>query len=78
YEQYAKNAIPIEEAAIKNRFEIRLKNDRAMHAVQDLLAFNDAEKTAFDIINRYLRFVDKDETKRRTDWETNERWEWFI
>lgn len=78
YEQYVKNAVPIEEADTKNRFEIRLKNDRALHAVQDLLAFNDAEKTAFDIINRYLRFVDKDETKRRTDWKTNERWEWFI
>ncbi|HCJ1284661.1 TPA: XRE family transcriptional regulator [Listeria innocua] len=78
YEQYVKNAVPIEEADIKNRFEIRLKNDRALHAVQDLLAFNNAEKTAFDIINRYLRFVDKDETKRRTDWETNEHWEWFI
>lgn len=78
YEQYVKNAVSIEEADIKNRFEIRLKNDRAIHAVQDLLAFNDAEKTSFDIINRYLRFVDKDETKRRTDWETNERWEWFI
>lgn len=47
-------------------------------AVQDLLAFNNAEKTAFAIINRYVRFVDKDETKRRTDWETNERWEWFT
>ena len=37
YEQYIKLGIPIEEAPIKNRFEIRLKNERAYYAVRDLL-----------------------------------------
>lgn len=78
YEQYIKNNIPLEESEIKNRFEIRLKNDRATHAINDLLEYQNAEKTAFEIINRYLRFADKDENKRRSKWKTNERWEWFI
>ena len=78
YEQYVKYDIPVEETLIKNRFEIRLKNERAYYAVRDLLTYHDAERTAFSIINRYVRFADRDETKRRSDWQTNERWAWFI
>lgn len=78
YEQYVKLGIPVEETSVKNRFEIRLKNERAYYAVRDLLTYYDAERTAFSIINRYLRFVDKEEDKRRSDWKLNERWKWFI
>lgn len=65
YDQFIKNDIPLEESEVKNRFEIRLKNDRASHAIKDLLTYENVEKTAFEIINRYLRFADKDITKRR-------------
>ena len=78
YEQYVKNDVPLEEAEVKNRFEIRLKNERASKAIEDLLQHQNAERTAFQIINRYLRFADKDDTKRRSDWQTSECWEWFI
>ena len=78
YEQFVKYDIPVEETPVKNRFEIRLKNERAYYAVRDLLTYYDAERTAFSIINRYVRFADKDETKRRSEWQTNERWAWFI
>ena len=78
YEQYVKSGIELEDADVKNRFEIRLKNDRALHAINDLLAFEDVEKTTFAIINRYIRFVDRDAEKRRSQWETNEEWQWFI
>ncbi len=78
YEQYIKLDIPIDEAKIKNRFEIRLKNERAYHAVVDLLANRDVEKTAFSIINRYIRFVDKDSNKSRCEWKINEHWSYFI
>ena len=78
YEQYVKYGIPIEETPVKNRFEIRLKNDRAYYAVKDLLTYQDAERTAFDIINRYIRFADKDENKERCDWETSASWQWFL
>lgn len=77
-EQYAKLGIPLEETPVKNRFEIRLKNDRAYYAVRDLLTYYDAERTAFDIINRYMRFVDKENNKKRSDWQVNDRWAWFI
>lgn len=78
YEQYAKLGIPLEETPIKNRFEIRLKNDRAYYAVRDLLTYYDAERTAFSIINRYIRFVDKEDSKKRSDWKLSDRWAWFI
>lgn len=78
YEQYVKQGIPLEEAPIKNRFEIRLKNERAYYAVRDLLTHYDAEATAFSIINRYVRFVDKEDDRKRSDWPLNERWAWFI
>ena len=78
YEQYIKLGIPIEEAHIKNRFEIRLKNERAYYAVRDLLTYYDAERTAFSIINRYVRFVDKEADKKRSDWKLSVRWAWFI
>ncbi|HII4404673.1 MobT family relaxase [Clostridium perfringens] len=78
YEQYAKLGIPVSEAPIKNRFEIRLKNERAFYAVRDLLTYYDAERTAFSIINRYIRFVDMEEDKRRENWKLNDRWAWFI
>ena len=78
YEQYIKKGIEIEEVPVKNRFEIRLMNDRAEHAVIDLMTFRDGEETAFSIINRYLRFVDKDPELDRESWKTNERWSWFI
>lgn len=65
YEQYAKLGIPIEEVPIKNRFEIRLKNERAYYAVRELLTNYDAELTAFSIINQYIRFADKEPDKRK-------------
>lgn len=78
YEQYAKLGIPLEEAPIKNRFEIRLKDERAYYAVRELLTHYDAEQTAFSIINHYVRFVDREPEKRKTDWKLNDRWAWFI
>lgn len=78
YEQYAKLGIPTSEAPIKNRFEIRLKDERAYYAVRELLTHYDAEQTAFSIINHYIRFVDREPEKRKTEWKLNDRWAWFI
>lgn len=78
YEQYVKLGIPLEVAPIKNRFEIRLKDERAYYAVRELLTHYDAEQTAFSIINHYIRFVDREPEKRKTDWKLNDRWAWFI
>ena len=78
YEQYKKHDIPIAYAEVKNRFEIRLKNERAFYAIRDLLEHDNPERTAFQIINRYIRFVDRDDTKPRSDWRISEEWAWFI
>ena len=74
----AEGDIPIADAEVKNRFEIRLKNERAFYAIRDLLEHDNPERTAFQIINRYVRFVDKDDTKPRSDWRISEEWAWFI
>lgn len=78
YEQYVKHGTSLEDTEVKNRFEIRLKNDRAYHAIVDLMTYEDAGRTAFSIINRYIRFVDKDEEKRRSSWKMNKEWQRFI
>lgn len=78
YEQFIKYGVPVEDAEVKNRFEIRLKNERAAHAMEDLINHEDAGKTAFSIINRYARFVDREEGKRRSNWKLNARWQQFI
>lgn len=78
YEQYVKHGTSLEDTDVKNRLEIRLKNDRAYHAIVDLMSFEDAGRTAFSIINRYIRFVDKDENKRRSSWKVNAAWQRFL
>ena len=78
YEQYVKLGTPLEEADIINRFEIRLRNERAYYAVRRLCTYYDAEQTAFSIINQYVRFVDEEPEKRKNDWKLNDRWAWFI
>lgn len=78
YEQLVKYGIPLEETETKNRFEIRLKSERAQHAIMDYLKYLDVEKTAFDVINYYLRFVDRDGSKPPSRCPVNERWAWFI
>jgi phage replication initiation protein len=78
YEQYIKRGIPMEQTETKNHFEIRLKNERAYYALVDLLKNRSVESTAFSIINRYLRFADRADSKRRTNWPLNEKWGRFI
>ena len=78
YEQLVKQGVPIEDAEIKNRFEIRLKNDRAYFAVYDLVSCENPEQTVFGIINRYIRFVDRDDSRPREDWPLNSMWAVFI
>ena len=79
YEQFVKNGISIEDAEVKNRFEIRLKNERAEQAVNDLLEHENPGKTAFGIINHYLRFVEKrDEKRPPKEWETDSKWKRFV
>lgn len=78
YEQYIRNGIPVEDADVKNRFEIRLKDARAKHAIDDLLSHEDAGKTAFGIINRYVCFLEPGETEDKRGWDVDVAWQRFI
>lgn len=79
YEQYIKNGIPIEDADVKNRFEIRLKDQRAYVAIMEYITNEDIEEIAFGIINRYVCFYDeKDKSKDISEWKIEERWAWFM
>ena len=78
HEQHHKNGSDMETAEIRNRFEIRLKNERAYHAVVDMLTYYDVERTAFSIINHYVRFVDREDGKPKSKWRLNADWAWFI
>ncbi len=78
YEQFVKQGIPIEEAEVKNRFEIRLKNDRAQVALMNYFNSGDIEDIAFSIIKRYLCFFDEEKDKPVEEWNINYRWAWFI
>ncbi|NTJ54130.1 XRE family transcriptional regulator [Enterococcus faecium] len=78
YEQYIKLGIPFDQTETKNRFEIRLKNERAYHAIMDLMKGRSIESTTFSIITRYMRIADKVQGKRRTNWPLNEKWGRFV
>lgn len=78
YEQFIKVGIDPEDAPIKNRFELRLKNDRARNAVYDLLCYRDPERTVFGIINYYMRMIDAVEGKEHAKCPVNKKWEHFV
>lgn len=82
YEQYALHDIPIEEAVVKNRFEIRLSNERAGEAVAQLVSkrYDDEfiEIVVFGIINQYIRFAVRDDNVKKTNWKNDLMWEHFI
>ncbi|GAJ99567.1 transcriptional regulator, Cro/CI family [Geomicrobium sp. JCM 19055] len=78
YEQSEKLNVPLEEFGDWNRYELRLKNDRAQMAVQSLIETKDLLSIAMQIINNYLRFVDMNDKVSREQWKTSEFWLTFI
>jgi phage replication initiation protein len=58
---------------IKNRFEIRLKNEKAQQAVENLLTTENPECVVFSIINRQMHFIDIDNNSA-----INPLWAWFT
>lgn len=78
YEQYIRNGIPVEDADVKNRFEIRLKDARAKHAIEDLLMHGDAGATAFGIINRYVCFLEPVMENGEENFVVDAAWQRFL
>lgn len=77
-EQAAKRGVNLADTPIINRFEIRLKNERATKAIENLLITRNADKVAFGIITRYMRFVDEVSDTNRLKWPLNLAWAYFI
>lgn len=78
FEQAQKYDIPYDDIDKKwNRYELRLKDDRAEKAIQELLKKEDLTYIAISVINYYVRFVDKDERHKR-HWESSKFWTKFI
>lgn len=78
YEQLVRNGIPLADAEIKNRFEIRLKNERAEQAVIDLAQYESPASTAFGIINHYTWFLKPKRGRKKESWDMDEDWLLFI
>lgn len=74
-EQLAKKGIPVEEADVKNRFEVRLKRERASEAIRHIVETESIEGVALDITERYVSFVD---IKDSGACLPNQRWEKFM
>ena len=77
-EQLAKYGTPLTDTETRNRFEIRLKDDRAFLAAYDLVSNENPAETVFSIIDNYVCFVDRDDAKPKQDWPVNKEWERFI
>ena len=77
HEQAEKYNIPLEDLGDWNRYEIRLKNERAQVAIKELIKRQDLTYIALQIINNYVKFVDPNERERRY-WETSDFWQAFI
>lgn len=78
YEQMEKNGIPLTEAEIKNRFEIRLKEERAEQAILDLISYENPAVTAFGIINHYIWFLKPGKKDKKESANLDEEWRLFI
>lgn len=78
YEQMVKNGVSLAEANIKNRFEIRLKDDRAEQAMLDLINHENPSYTAFGIINHYAWFLKPGKKDKKKRENLDEEWLLFI
>lgn len=78
YEQMVKMGYSLDETETKNRFEIRLKNERAETFINHFLNYNDLNKVVFSIINRYIKVVDNNGSSDKKYFPTNYRWECFL
>ncbi|MDH6595435.1 replication initiation factor domain-containing protein [Bacillus altitudinis] len=78
FEQAAKYNIPDDEVENWNRYEIRLKNERAKSAVNALIKDRNMTYIALAVISNYVRFVNPDEMVDRESWKTSKFWEKFI
>ncbi|MFD1387544.1 replication initiation factor domain-containing protein [Oceanobacillus oncorhynchi subsp. oncorhynchi] len=78
YEQAKKLNIPIEDVEIKNRYELRLKNERAQELIRLIQESGIVSENVIAVLNNYVRFVDKGTQKAKKHWQVNKKWENLI
>lgn len=78
YEQAKKLNIPREYVEIKNRYELRLKDERARNAMAYLRNKQSLKDIALAVLGGHIRFVNKGKTKDKNKWKTNKDWENFL
>jgi len=78
YEQYTKTGVAPRYHRVRNRFEIRLKDERAGVAIKKYVENDDMEALVFGIIVRYMCFHDLKKGKDLSESPVNKRWEMFI
>ncbi|QQK75392.1 replication initiation factor domain-containing protein [Salicibibacter cibarius] len=77
YEQAEKWNLPLEDFGEWNRYEIRMKDQRAQEAIRHLVDRQDFKGVAMEVINNYLRFVEARDVHRRY-WDTSLFWQTFV
>ncbi|WP_330873206.1 replication initiation factor domain-containing protein [Aerococcus urinaeequi] len=60
YEQRKRRGIPLEEAAVKNRFELRYRKEKAQSLAKIISRTHDLTKLFFELLNGAICFYDRD------------------
>lgn len=78
YEQAKKLGIDVEDVPIKNRYELRFKDEKAEQAIHGYTKTGDLTAFLLGILSDYLCFVDRKGGVSRKYWPVNKKWEYFL
>ena len=78
FEQARKLNIPVSEVPIKNRYELRFKNKRAMLVIDQFLRTGDLPTIILGVMKDYMTFTDSKFGVLRKHWKVNRRWQFFL
>lgn len=76
HEQRRKKGIPLEEAPIINRYEVRTRHEKAQKLAQQFLKTDNFETLVFGLINQTISFYDRPPTKQNA--KIDKSWHNFI
>jgi len=68
----------LSKAEWKQRKQEKKEARKQLPISKKIVRYNDIEKTAFGIINRYVCFYSKERDKDTGELLVDERWQWFI
>lgn len=77
-EQAKKLGVAVEDVPIKNRYELRFKDERAEQAIHGYTKTGDLTEFLLGILSDYLCFVDRKAGVSRKYWSVNKKWAYFL